>query len=85
MRHNKQEHETISSRADDAYHQLQQEKEQFSHQLQDARVERDKLLEQLREAYSEKETIEGQFQMLNQNYLVLQNYEEEHKKEKLEY
>ena len=65
--------------------QLQQEKEQLSHQLQDVRVERDKLLEQLREAYSEKEKNEGQLQMLNQNLNVLQNQEEEHKKEKLEY
>jgi len=45
-------------------------------------VERDKLLEQLREAYSEKEKIEDQLQALNQNHLMLQNYEEEQKKEK---
>ena len=71
--------------ASETHYQLQQEKEQLSHQLQDARVERDKLLEQLREAYSEKEKNEGQLQMLNQNLSVLQNQEEEHKKEKLEH
>ena len=85
LRHHRQESETINSRASETNSQLQQEKEQLSHQLQDARVERDKLLEQLREAYSEKEKNEGQLQMLNQNLSVLQNQEEERKKEKLEH
>ena len=84
LRHHRQESETISSRVSETNSQLQQEKEQLSRQLQDARVERDKLQEQLQEAYSEKEKNEGQLQILNQNLNVLQNQEEEHKKEKLE-
>ena len=85
LKHNRQESETISSRASEAKHQLQQEKEQLNHQLRDTRVERDKLLEHLREAYSEKEKNEGQLQTLNQNLNVLQSQEEDHKKEKLEH
>ena len=80
-----EESETISSRASEAHYQLQQEKEQLSHQLRDAGVERDKLLEQLREAYSEKEMNEGQLQMLNQNLIALQNQEVDHKNEKLKH
>ena len=85
LRHHRQESETISSRASEAHYQLQQEREQLSDQLHDAGVERDKLLEQLREAYSEKEKNEGQLQMLNQNLIVLQNQEVDHKNEKLKH
>ena len=83
LSHHRQETETITSRVSEVHNQLQQEKDQLSHQLQDVRVERDKL-EQLQEAYSEKEKNEGELQILNQNLSMLQNQEEEHKKEKLE-
>ena len=85
LKHHRQESETLSSRVSEIQHQLQQEKEQHNQQLQDVRVERDKLLEQLREAYSEKEKNEGQLQMLSQNLNVLQSQEKDHKKEKLEH
>ena len=76
LRHNKQESETISSRASETQHQLQQEKENLISQLQDGRVERDQLMEQLRAAYREKE-------LLGQNLDVVQKREEEYKKERL--
>ena len=47
-------------------------------------MERDKLLEQLSEAYSENQKNEGQLKMLSQNLNVLQSQEEDYKKEKLE-
>ena len=76
LRHNKQESETISSRASETQHQLQQEKENLISQLQDGRVERDQLMEQLRAAYREKE-------LLGQNLDAVQKHEKEYKKERL--
>ena len=93
LKYNKQQSETISSRASETQCQLQQEKESLIRQLEDGSVERDKLMEQLREAYGEKEKIEQQFKehvsasnetngMLNQNITALQKHEEELKQEK---
>ena len=93
LKYNKQQSETISSRASETQYQLQQEKESLIRQLEDGSVERDKLLEQLREAYGEKEKIEQQFKehasasnetngMLNQNITALQKHKEELKQEK---
>ena len=86
LKHHRQESETISSRATETQFQLQQEKDRLSHLLQDSALERDKLLEQLREAYSEKGEIERQCsehegnakEMISQ----LQKCEQEYKQDK---
>ena len=93
LKSQRQQSDTINSRASEAQCQLEQEKEMLTRKLQDGIVERDKLMEQLREAYKEKEKIEQQFtdhvtasnetnEMLNQNIVVLQKHEEDLRQER---